>query len=299
MQRRKTDSKFFVPNGAVFGACVLLLALAVALTLKTAVQPALFMPESDFCDYTSNYFEETRHTYQYNRNEQQPIVDNFNRVYICVASKCGITKMQSSFHRYVMAKQKGKTVRGRFGVMKQAWEKFRKEFGEFDVSLPKSNYTKIFVYRNPMSRTISLWNDKFQSPDQLCMTSRAMLAKYRLFRIEILLDSLYDWVMLYRDRHLFPQTELCMVDTANYDLMVDIDDKAQLTSVFGRIWGEDVVNFDSGTAHSTKEKYTDAYRAELRQKIELWREPYTGVYWKDIDFYCKHQGKKKTSLRQM
>lgn len=126
-----------------------------------------------------------------------------------------------------------------------------------------------------------------------------MLERYRVFRIEILLERLYEWVMLFRDRHLYPQMDLCQVETSDYDIMVDIDDHEQLTNIFGSIWGEDIINFEQGTYHETKTKFTDAYRAELRQKIELWREPYTGVYWQDIDFYCKQQGNKENPMRQM
>ncbi|KAJ8906767.1 hypothetical protein NDN08_003255 [Rhodosorus marinus] len=251
---------------------------------------------TDFCDYTSLDSVE-KHTYPAYNKYQRPVIDHKNKLYICVTPKAGITKIQAEFKAY-LSRERGYKVPA--NAQNKEQDKFVDLYGPIEHSFPASNFTKIFIYRNPVDRFISLWQDKFTDERySQSWVSMVFINDFRVPSVDLLLKNLYYYIMHgLDDPHIWPQVDYCRVDNFHYDKEVDIDDHRALTELFAPYWGEKDIDFEVGTAHATKTKagHTQAH-IQLREKVELWRDSFTGAYWRDIDYYCKDRGNKGNTDR--
>uniref|UniRef100_A0A7S2ZM10 Sulfotransferase domain-containing protein n=1 Tax=Rhodosorus marinus TaxID=101924 RepID=A0A7S2ZM10_9RHOD len=246
---------------------------------------------TDFCDYTSLDSVEKQSFRAYNKY-QRPVIDIKNKLYICVTPKAGITKIQAEFKSY-LSRERGYKVPA--NAQNEEQDKFIDLYGPIEHSFPQSNFTKIFIYRNPVDRFISLWQDKFtRERYNNAWVSMVFVNDYRIPSVDLLLKNLYYYIVHgLEDPHIWPQIDYCRVDRFHYDKEVDIDDHRGLTELFAPYWGEKEVDFEAGTAHATKDQagHAEAH-LRLREKVELWRNSFAGSYWRDIDYYCKDRGNK-------
>ncbi|KAJ8906766.1 hypothetical protein NDN08_003254 [Rhodosorus marinus] len=273
------------------GLALVLIFAVVALT--KSLQPAARAVRStfgspDFCDYLNEDLGELE-PFDWNIYPR-PIIDPVNKLYICVTPKSGITKMQYEYRNF-MSRHKGYTVPS--NEQNRQADQFEKDFGPFKQSFPTTNYTKIFVYRNPLDRLISLYLHKF-TPKFYSRSwiSQAFIWDYRIPSFELFLKNLalYIDVRGLKDPHGWPQVPYCQVDKVKYDHIVDIDDHSTLQRLFGSWWGDEQVDFESSTFHATKSSVSNLQRDELRHKIHLWRREFYQTYGKDIKFYCIDRG---------
>ncbi|KAJ8908563.1 hypothetical protein NDN08_005268 [Rhodosorus marinus] len=271
-----------IPLAIVFSGAVAVL-IAGILYMETPVRSNVV----DFCDYTSAAPRMERYDYGLN-GSPLPLVDLENELYICVTPKSGITKLTDVFTRYLA--RNGGNRRTVSHLLRQ----FIRKYGKIGDSLPKTNFTKVFIYRNPVDRFVSLWQQKFQLDHPANSLAATLYRhKYRIQSPDLLFNELHDFITTSRhDPHVWPQVDFCQVDEVEYDYEIDVDDHQGLTDFFSQYWGE--VDFEGTTWHSTKTKEGyDLAKTELRETLHLWREVYTASYWKDIEYYCKNRGNKQ------
>lgn len=241
--------------------------------------------DGDFCDYLEEDFGKPE-VYPYN-NVLRPVIDLDNRLFICVTPKSGITKVQTEFREYTKRKQNG--TEPPYNYVNDVVKEFVDQYGPLKSSQLNTNFTRIFVYRNPVDRLISLYLDKFD-PSRLyqAWVTKLYVQQYRTPKFELLLRNLeYFALHGYYDPHIWPQTDYCRSSITPYDHIVDIDDHESLTTLFGKYWGgKDAVDFGSFTKHATRQKTVSTVKQELRYKLHLWRKNFVRAYYNDIRFYC-------------